>query len=153
MAKTRLLRGECYCRKTGYEVADEFRYAANCHCRDCRRTTGSAFKSFARIRRDLLREPPLADLLLIGQEPNFHATCRHCGSLLYSIVNDGAHAHVAMGTLVDEPSIRPSEHIFVGSKADWFTITDGLPQHRRFPGEEQAITPPAPPARRDHRPA
>jgi len=25
--------------------------------------------------------------------------------------------------------IRPSAHIFVGSKADWYTIADDLPQH------------------------
>jgi hypothetical protein len=29
---------------------------------------------------------------------------------------------------VDDPSIRPSEHIYVGSKARWFEITDELPQ-------------------------
>ena len=52
-----------------------------------------------------------------------------CGSLLYSTVRDGAFAHVAMGTLVDDPAIRPTEHIFVGSKAPWFTITDDLPQY------------------------
>jgi hypothetical protein len=34
-----------------------------------------------------------------------------------------------MGTLVDTPTIRPGRHIFVGSKAPWFTITDDLPQH------------------------
>ena len=28
-----------------------------------------------------------------------------------------------MGTLLDDPGIRPSKHIFVGSKAPWFTIT------------------------------
>jgi hypothetical protein len=26
------------------------------------------------------------------------------------------------------PAIRPTEHIFVGSKAPWFEITDDLPQ-------------------------
>ena len=54
--------------------------------------------------------------------------CRVCGSLLFSVVRDGAFVHVAMGTLVDDPAIRPSKHIFVGSKAPWFTITDDLPQ-------------------------
>ena len=34
-----------------------------------------------------------------------------------------------MGTLVDAPGIRPTAHIFVGSKAPWFTITDELPQY------------------------
>jgi hypothetical protein len=27
----------------------------------------------------------------------------------------------------------PTAHIFVGSKASWFTITDGLPQHAEMP--------------------
>ena len=54
--------------------------------------------------------------------------CRTCGSLLYSRVRDGAYVHVAMGTLVDDPGIRPSKHIFAGSKAPWFAITDDLPQ-------------------------
>jgi hypothetical protein len=36
--------------------------------------------------------------------------------------------HVALGSLVDEPAIRPAGHIFVGSKAPWFEITDDLPQ-------------------------
>ena len=35
-----------------------------------------------------------------------------------------------MGTLVDDPSIGPAAHIFVGSKAGWFTITDDLPQYQ-----------------------
>ena len=45
------------------------------------------------------------------------------------MVRDGAYVHVAMGSLVDAPTIRPTAHIFVGSKAPWFEITDDLPQH------------------------
>jgi hypothetical protein len=44
------------------------------------------------------------------------------------VVRAGAYVHVTLGTLVDDPGIRPSRHIFVGSKAPWFTITDDLPQ-------------------------
>ena len=40
--------------------------------------------------------------------------------------------HVALGSLVDAPSIRPTSHIFVGSKADWFEITDDLPQFDEY---------------------
>jgi hypothetical protein len=55
-----------------------------------------------------------------------------CGSLLYSVVRDGAYVHVAMGSLVDEPTIRPAGHIFVGSKAPWYEITDELPQFEEY---------------------
>jgi hypothetical protein len=56
------------------------------------------------------------------------ARCGKCGSFLYSVVRDGAYVHVALGTLTDEPTIRPSEHIFVRSRAPWFIISDDLPQ-------------------------
>jgi hypothetical protein len=50
-------------------------------------------------------------------------------------VRDGTFVDVAMGTLVDDPTVRPTKHIFVGSKARWFTISDDLPQY-----EEHAAT-------------
>jgi len=42
---------------------------------------------------------------------------------------DVACVRVTLGTLVDTPSVRPTAHIFVGSMAPWFTITDDLPQY------------------------
>ena len=127
MAK--LLTGECECRATTYRVADEFLYAANCHCSRCRAGTGTAFKSFAGIEREKLEVTEGADNLLVwGDDMGNHTRCGTCGSLLFSVVREGERVHVAMGTLQDEPSIRPSEHIFVGSKAPWFEITDDLPQ-------------------------
>ena len=128
MSKT--LAGKCFCGAVHYAVSDEFQYAMNCHCSNCRRTTGSAFKPFAGIEREKFAVTLGADgLLIYGSENTHDAHCQKCGSLLYSVVRDGAWVHVAMGTLVDEPTIRPQRHIFVGSKAPWFTITDDLPQH------------------------
>ena len=126
----RKLAGSCLCGTVHYAVADEFAYAANCHCSNCRRATGSAFKPFAGIERGKLRVTKGEDnLMTFGDETGHDAHCRLCGSLLYSLVRDGAFVHVPMGTLVDDPSIRPSVHIFVGSKAPWYTITDDLPQY------------------------
>jgi hypothetical protein len=128
MAKT--LTGTCFCRAVRYEVADEFRYAMICHCSNCRRTTGSAFKAFAGIEREKFAVAEGGDKIMVyGDDKTNDTHCRLCGSLLFSVVRDGAFVHVAMGTLVDAPSIRPSRHIFVGSKAPWFTITDDLPRH------------------------
>ncbi len=127
---TNLLKGSCFCHAVQYSVPDAFLYAMNCHCSNCRRTTGSAFKPFAAIEREKLTLTSGQDELLIHGEDRAHdAHCRNCGSLLYSVVRDGAYIHVTMGTLIDAPGIRPNRHIFVGSKAPWFTITDDLPQY------------------------
>jgi hypothetical protein len=124
-----VLVGGCWCGAVRYRVADAFLYAANCHCSRCRAATGTAFKAFAGIERDRLEITDGADrLLVVGQDDLNDTRCEACGSLLFSVVRDGAYVHVALGSLVDAPTIRPTEHIFVGSKAPWFEITDDLPQ-------------------------
>ena len=128
----RRLTGTCVCGRVGYIVADNLH--AMCHRSNCRRATGSTFKPVAGIEVGKLQ---LArgwdDVLTRGDATAHDVRCRACGSLLYSVVREGRYAHVAMGTLRDDPTIRPSMHIFVGSKAPWFEITDNLPQHAELP--------------------
>jgi hypothetical protein len=132
-SNVRTLKGKCLCGTVNYEVDDEFRYSLNCHCSNCRRATGAAFKPFAGIERGKLRITGGADHLLIYGTVSAHdAHCGKCGSLLYSLVREAKFVHLTLGTLVDSPSIRPSAHIFVGSKAPWYTITDALPQHEEL---------------------
>ena len=118
-----------------YRVADDFEYAINCHCSQCRRATGSAFKAFAGIQRsNLALVRGHGTLMIYGDERAAHDVhCSVCGSLLYSVVRNGEYVHVTMGTLTAEPSIRPSMHIFTASKAAWHEITDELPQHDALP--------------------
>ena len=129
-----LLAGKCLCGAVRYAVKDEFVYALNCHCSNCRRATGSAFKPFAGIERHKLTLTQGENALMIyGDARAAHDVhCKLCGSLMFSVVREGAFAHVTMGTLMDSPSIRPTAHIFVGSKAPWYTITDSLPQYQEF---------------------
>ena len=130
-----MLDGRCECGAVRYRVADAFEYAMNCHCSRCRAGTGSAFKAFGGVPRDRLQVVEGADRLLVwGDADGNHTRCGVCGSLLWSVVRDGGWVHVALGSLADEPSIRPQGHIHVGSKAPWFEITDDLPQFDELPG-------------------
>ncbi len=128
------LVGGCLCGTLAYEVDDAFVYALNCHCSLCRRATGSAFKPFGGIERGRFRLTQGKDRLLIVGDPgaDHDQRCAACGSLLCSVVRDGRWVHVTYGTLRDAPSLRPTAHIMVGSKAPWFEITDDLPQYVEF---------------------
>ena len=129
MTVTRVLAGSCQCGAVRYTVADEFAYASNCHCSQCRAATGSAFKAFAGIEREKLEITEGQEhVAIFGEQDANDTRCAVCGAFLFSVVRDGAFVHVAMGSLVDAPTIRPTKHIFVGSKAAWFEITDDLPQ-------------------------
>jgi hypothetical protein len=129
----RVLAGKCRCGAVRYDVADAFLYAANCHCSECRAATGSAFKAFAGIEREKLEiTRGSEDVAVFGEEDLNDTRCRACGSFLFSVVRDGAYVHVALGSLVDAPTLRPTHHIFVGSKAPWCEITDDLPQFDEY---------------------
>lgn len=137
----RQLIGRCSCGVIRFAVADSFEYAAMCHCVDCRRATGSAFKAFAGIESSYLQVlDGEQHLWPIGSETDKDVRCNLCGSLLYSSVRGGAYVHIALGVLEDLPSIEPAEHIFVGSKAAWFKIGDGLPQYTRHVGQKTALS-------------
>ena len=131
------LRGGCMCGEVEYEAEDRFLYALNCHCSKCRRTTGSAFKPIAGLQVDdfrIIRGKD--DLFVHGDAKGIHDLhCRTCGSLIYSWIaeNGSVKIHIPMGTLIDAPSAHPTMHIFVGSKAPWYDITDDLPQYQGFP--------------------
>jgi hypothetical protein len=128
------LNGECLCGAIRFTVEDAFRYALNCHCSQCRRATGAAFKPFAGIERSRLKVVAGTRKILRYGEPRTHDVhCGRCGSFLYSVVRDGKYVHVNLGSLRGTPSLRPSAHIYVGSKAAWYEIADDLPQHETLP--------------------
>jgi len=126
--------GKCLCGTVRYAVEGPFLYAGYCHCSRCRAASGSAFSAFAGIGRDRLRVTAGTDRITLFD--NAVSLCSLCGTSLFSLVRDGRFFHVAMGTLVDDPGIRPTFHIFVGSKAPWHEIADSLPQYVELPPEE-----------------
>jgi hypothetical protein len=130
-----VLRARCACNAVAYEVADEFLAAYNCHCSNCRAETGSAFLPWGEIERDKVRVTKGVDaLMVVGDADAHHAMrCGACLSLLYWTVRDGAHVRIPYGSLVDEPALKPTAHMFVGSKASWYEILDDLPQHEEYP--------------------
>ena len=97
-----MLTGQCECGAVRYRVEDAFLYSMNCHCSRCRAATGSAFKAFAGIEREKLELTDGADRLLVHGADDLNDTrCAVCGSLLFSVVREGAYVHVALGSLVD----------------------------------------------------
>ena len=60
--------------------------------------------------------------------------CRICGSPIVNSRDPEPDSYgLAMGSLDDDPGVRPLRHEFVGSKAPWYEITDSLPQYQEFP--------------------
>ncbi len=128
------IQGRCLCGGVRYEIDGPLTEVDNCHCSMCRRFHGAAFATYAKVSADNFRWLTGQDLVTIYENsPGIGwAFCRVCGSSL-GVPSHGKLGDIALGALDSDPGVRPTEHIFVGSKAKWFEITDALPQHDERP--------------------
>jgi hypothetical protein len=132
------IRGSCLCGAVRYELTGEPLLAYNCHCSRCRKSRGGPFAANLFAGLEALRFTAGEDEILSfrppGAERFTNAFCRRCGASMPWRNAARGLAVVPMGSLDDDPGIAPGAHIFVDSKAPWFTISDDLPRDPGPPG-------------------
>lgn len=125
--------GRCACGAVTYEARGPLRPVSYCHCDTCRRQTGS-FVSATSV--------PVENLTIhgAGNLSEWRATpgaarrfCRVCGSLLFWRHDFRKSVSIMAGSLDKPTGLKPSIHIFVSEKGDYYDLTDGLPQHALWP--------------------
>jgi len=97
----------------------------------CRKHHGAAFATYGETGRDNLRWLQGEEHIKIyrSSAQMERLFCDVCGSSLLCRTSEEPDAvYIALGTVDDEPGCRPTCHIWVGSKAPWYSITDDLPQ-------------------------
>ncbi len=133
-----MVRGSCLCRGIEFE-ADHVSLIINCHCSKCRKAHGSAFRSGATVAIDEFRFLKGEDLIQIYESPSGYKApfCRVCGSTAPWVAEHHDQVFVPAGLFDDDPGARPALHIFVGSKAPWWEITDDCKRFEEWvPGYE-----------------
>jgi len=129
-------RGSCLCGKVTFEIDEaQAKLINNCHCSRCRKGSGAAYGSFLQISLDHFRWLSGEDLICVYSPvpDNPRPFCTVCGSRLPIVMEQWNHVAVPAGLLDDDPGIKPSVHIYVGSKAPWHDICDDLPQFEEQP--------------------
>jgi len=130
------LHASCLCQGVAIEIDGPVKDLVFCHCVMCRKAHGSAFRARGRVRAKDLRWVRGEGLVRFyesspGQHRGF---CSICGSNIFTKFSEAPEVlGLALGILDDDPGTRPICHVFVGSKAPWYEIADGLPQHESLP--------------------
>jgi len=131
------VRGSCLCNQVRYVIDGTPSRAGHCHCSRCRKARSAAHASNLFVSSDGIRFTAGEDRLSAYKIPEARfftqVFCRTCGSPMPRIDRERGLAAVPMGSLDDDPGIRPQAHIFVGSMAPWYQITDKLPQYAEYP--------------------
>lgn len=135
------VQGSCLCGAVAFEIEAVPPRLVNCHCSRCRRSRGAAHGTnfFASLERlhwtrgaEKVRTYKLPDASLFTT-----GFCADCGSLMPSVFEALRRYLVPVGSIDTPLAIKPATHIYVGSKAAWFDITDALPQFEAMPPRER----------------
>ncbi|MDH3740498.1 MAG: GFA family protein [Hyphomicrobiales bacterium] len=132
-----VVRGSCECGGVEFHVTKPFSVAHNCHCSRCRRARGAAHASNAFAPFDGVKFIKGEDLLKIYRVPGARyfsqVFCKVCSSAMPRLDPERNIAVIPLGSLDDDPGIKPIDHIFVADKAGWHEITDDLPRFEQGP--------------------
>lgn len=127
-----IVEGSCLCGKIAYEVTAPPMRMMNCHCSRCRRGRSAAHATNLFYKIDdfrFIRGEANITVYKVPEAQHFAvAFCRDCGSAAPRVSAERGLVVVPAGTVDTDPGVGPQAHIYVGSKANWFSITDGLPQ-------------------------
>lgn len=117
--------GGCLCGAINYTVEGPLRPVVNCHCTQCRKTSGH-YVAATSAPRDKIK--------ITGEVKWFQSSgtarrgfCAECGANLFWD-GGGENLSIFAGTIDGDTGVKTIGHIFVADKGDYYEITDGLPQ-------------------------
>jgi len=124
-------KGSCLCGSVRYEIDGELGEFGYCHCRSCRKASGSAHAANAGVERARFHLVS-GDATLREYESSpgkLRAFCSACGSPIYAYLTASADViRIRLGSLDTPFAGEPRAHTWVSDKAPWDPIADGLPQ-------------------------
>jgi len=121
------ITGECFCGDVTYEISGKLRDARSCHCSRCRKAFSSQASAYALVNPDEFRWLTGEDQLTsyVSARGFGLQFCSKCGSTLCGVFEGAVHG-VTLGCTNGDPDVEIGRHIFVGSKASWEVIPDGV---------------------------
>ncbi len=134
-----LFTGGCTCGAVRYECSAEPIMSANCYCRDCQRSSGTALAS-------VLIVPKAAFKLTKGELKHYEVTadsgnkvsrgfCPNCGSPILSLLTGMADVVAVKAGSLDDPSrFKPAANVYMASAQSWAPVRADLLRFEKMPG-------------------
>lgn len=131
------ITGECFCGSVTYQIGGKLRDATSCHCSRCRKAFNAQASAAAFVEPGEFQWLSGVELLTsyVGDHGYGLQFCKVCGSTLCTIYK-GDVLQVSLGCVNGEPDIEIGQHIFVGSKANWEVMPQGVTQFKAKPPEK-----------------
>jgi hypothetical protein len=130
-----MIEGRCLCGTVRYELEGPVASMLHCHCSMCRKHHGTPYATWAAAPLAGFRYTSgEASIARYASSPGFHRSfCTICGSVVPESLPSRDMVICPAGNLQGDLGCEPSLHMFVGSKAPWYEITDDLPRFDEYP--------------------
>ena len=122
--------GSCQCGEISY-VAKNLSDIWYCHCTQCQKLTGHHIAAAGTLREDLTINGNIKWSPISEKSESGH--CPSCNAYLFWRAHDRPTVSVLVGSLEYTDGLDVKGHIYVAEKADYYEITDGLPQFDYYP--------------------
>jgi hypothetical protein len=125
--------GGCHCGHVTYEAEIDPEKVVICHCTDCQKLTGSAYRVTALMRTSTLRltanPPKVYTKYGDNGRARLQSFCPECGSPLFTTGDgeDAATTGIRVGTINQRRELKPSRQIWCRSALRWINDIDDLP--------------------------
>ncbi|PRC91982.1 GFA family protein [Solimicrobium silvestre] len=132
-----LSTGSCLCGAVHFEYSGEPVFSGNCHCRDCQRSSGSAFTPALFV--------PEENVSISGAVKYYESKadsgnaisrgfCPNCGSQLFARLEIMPKMlGLRAGTLDDPSNFHPKVNFFTSSASHWDHMNPDLPTYPKSP--------------------
>lgn len=128
--------GSCLCGQAKFKIEGGFESFFLCHCKYCQKDTGSAhganlFSTSASLR--WISGEGNVKTFNLPSTQHTKSFCGDCGAALPNCQMNGKLLVVPAGSLDTELTMRPTAHIFYGSKAHWEEDLEGVKKFEELP--------------------
>lgn len=133
-------QGSCLCKSVKYKVIGKFDDFYLCHCKYCRKDTGSAhaanlFSQNAQLIWE--KGEDKVKVFHLDETDHMKGFCTICGSALPSLQMNGKLLVVPAGSLDSKLHKKPDGHIFISNKANWDAELEDVVKYDRFPEKNE----------------
>jgi hypothetical protein len=115
---TDIYSGSCLCGQVHFEAAGKPKRIGLCHCKTCRKVSGSAFNFFAVYPREAVKIIGVVSERETPAEARRYR-CRYCGAPVYEIDQDSSEIELPVGAFDRIDLFEPSYETWTTRRERW----------------------------------
>ena len=117
--------GSCLCGAVKYQVNGALRPVIACHCRQCRKQTGTYMSATAAQDQDFALTEARGLKWYRSSDSARRGFCGECGSVLFWKGDGRDYIAITAGSVDGSPGVGLAGHIFCDDAGDYYEIAGG----------------------------